>query len=114
MPIYEPEDMELSWAAGFFDGEGTISQTTARATTKRYLIMRVAQCDRRPLDRFAKVAGLGNVNGPYQHKKGEGRWSDFYTWQAAGTRAEEVFARLTPHLSEPKREQYARVKELIS
>lgn len=106
-------DIELAWAAGFFDGEGTVSQTTAKGTHKRYLIVRLAQTDRRPLERFAAAVGHGRVNGPYTHTKGEGRWSDFYTWQAGGSKAEMVLAKLDPFLSAPKREQAERVRERI-
>lgn len=108
------EPLELAWAAGFFDGEGTISQTTAKGTTKRYLLLRMAHVDPRPLERFIVAVGIGHIRGPYQHKKGEGRWSDYSVWQLGGSRAEIAFAALEPYLSEPKREQYARVKERIA
>lgn len=107
-------DTELAWAAGFFDGEGTISQTTASGTSRRYLLLRIGHVDPRPLRRFAAAVGLGNVNGPYQQKKGGGRWSDFHAWQVAGTKAEAVYIQLEPYLSEPRLEQYLRVKERIA
>jgi hypothetical protein len=105
---------ELAWAAGFFDGEGTISQTSAKGTRRRYLILRIGHVDPRPLRRLVDAIGVGHVRGPYQHKKGNGRWSDYYVWQLGGTRAEAAFAAIRPWLLLPKLEQYGRVKERIS
>jgi len=113
----EPEcrfEIERAWAAGFFDGEGTISSQGAKGTKKRYLKIRVAHVDPRPLRRFAAAVGMGNVTGPLTHRRGNGRWSDFYSWQLAGSRAEEALTRLRPWLSETRLEQYDRVKEKLS
>lgn len=45
----------LAWAAGFFDGEGSISRKQ----------IQVWQCDREVLDRMCAVVGAGKVLGPY-------------------------------------------------
>ena len=104
---------ELAWAAGFFDGEGTVSQTSASGTRRRYLLIRIGHVDPRPLHRFAAAAG-GDVRGPYQQRGGEGRWSDYYVWQRAGAKAQETLDRLIPYLSPAKLEQLARVEEVIA
>lgn len=106
-------ETELAWAAGFFDGEGTVSQTTASGTRRRYLILRIGHVDPRPLERFAAAVGVGRVNGPYEQKGGGGKWSPHYAWQVAGSKAEFVFSQLVPFLSPAKVEQYDRVKERI-
>jgi hypothetical protein len=53
---------ELSWAAGFFDGEGCFSFTDGAG----YASVAVGQVQREPLERFmAAVGGLGKIYGPY-------------------------------------------------
>src|SRR5438128_680517 len=51
---------ELSWAAGFFDGEGCFSYVRVA----RYPVIRVTQAHREPLDRFQAAIGVGKVYGP--------------------------------------------------
>ena len=98
---------ELAWAAGFFDGEGSIQ------LRKTGLQLYVGQTDPRPLERFAAAVGVGKVNGPYGPYARNGTpntWKPMYAWQVGGRKAEAVFALLQPFLSEPKREQYDAVK----
>jgi len=101
-------EAQLAWAAGFFDGEGSIQ--LRRGTL---LQLYVGQTDPRPLERFAAAVGVGKVNGPYGPYPRKGRantWKPMYAWQVGGRKAEQVFDLLRPFLSEPKREQYAAVK----
>jgi hypothetical protein len=75
---------ELSWAAGFFDGEGCFSLVR----NFRYPTVRIAQAEREPLERFqAAVGGIGKVYGPYapRHKD---TWSrkPQYSYQITGVR----------------------------
>jgi hypothetical protein len=105
------DGLELAWAAGFFDGEGTICTQGAKETTKRYLKIRVAHCEPQPLRRFADAVGLGNVTGPNAQKNPA--WSPYYSWQLAGSRAEQALERLRPFLSEPRLEQWARAAEFL-
>lgn len=96
--------MEIAWAAGFFDGEGS---TYANRNTPRVAIGHV---DRRPLDRFLAAVGVGSVTGPYDHNtKKNPKWRPHYTYQAYGDKAIKVLDALWPYLSAPKREQAERV-----
>jgi hypothetical protein len=97
--------MEAAWAAGFFDGEGT---TGVNRQSRDYpigrcvylrLIMVVTQKDRRPLDRFARAVGVGEVT---LDKRGYHQWRVFNT-----PRVLTALRVLWPHLSQPKREQAA-------
>lgn len=90
-------ELELAWAAGFFDGEGC---------SKHYMTLSVGQKDRRPLDRFAAAVGYGNVTGPYLHgHKKNGDPIYCHHWEVSGQKAVAVLRKLWPYLSEPKREQ---------
>jgi hypothetical protein len=95
---------ELAWAAGFFDGEGSVMW---RGQKRPELSMTVTQADRRPLERFHKAIGcLGTIRGPYRtyYKENEGKpvWV-IGTHGFADTQA--AMALLWKWLSEPKREQ---------
>ncbi len=99
---------ELAWAAGFFDGEGwsyQIRKTGVQGQTLIYTQIGVAQKDIRPLKRFHEA--VGGVGAIYT-----GGTSNTYQWRVTGTQADAVMELLWDYLSEPKREQYLRTKEL--
>lgn len=95
---------ELAWAAGFFDGEGSSSGVVKPNEHGPSVYLRINQVDRRPLERFLRAVGLGQINGPYVRKIGKPQC----VWQVAGFKSDIVMALLWPSLSEPKREQYER------
>ena len=98
---------ELAWAAGFFDGEGSIllGNHYKKGVQYRYLRANVQQNDRRPLDRFVAAVGAGKVNGPYAGN----RVNPIHNWNVNSAVALGVIGRLWPYLSAPKREQALRV-----
>lgn len=112
-----PTDPEVAWAAGFFDGEGSVFVTRKRnvkRTGREGLVdvntvgISVCQVDRRPLDRFRAVVGGPNVRGPYKPKTANS--NEYYRWQAEGRPSvHRVLVILWPYLSEPKKEQARRV-----
>jgi hypothetical protein len=109
-------DLELAWAAGFFDGEGSVYLNRKRAiggtTGREYIIhspcLSVAQVDPRPLARFALAVGGRKPGGPYQPRTAKS--NAYYRWDAMGRPSvHRIGLLLWPHLSEPKREQFHRV-----
>jgi hypothetical protein len=101
---------EIVWAAGFFDGEGSASvhwQGVRKDGTRRaYAQISVNQKALEPLYRFAAAVGYGNVS------VATGDWCS--GWFATGARAHEVMAMLWPWLSDPKRQQWAKVASVIA
>jgi hypothetical protein len=102
------DQVELAWAAGFFDGEG--STILKPYVNSRYrdstpgLELRVAQDDPRPLRRFFRALGVGRFYGPYVSKKRPGR--TWFSWAAQSRDDIQIAALLLwPYLSGPKREQ---------
>lgn len=93
------QELEIAWAAGFFDGEGSVY------FTGKYLVLAITQADRRPLDRFRAAVDLGTVNGPYRTEK-----SPYFTYSAGVYGVQPVIEKLWPLLSEPKREQIAKAR----
>lgn len=100
------DPLQLAWAAGFFDGEGT-TMTAARRDRPGYhrLEMSLPQCGHTGLPevllRFqAALLGMGNITGPDD--------SDMYFWRASGfSDAQATVALLWPQLGPVKRAQAA-------
>jgi hypothetical protein len=113
--------IEMAWAAGFFDGEGStfvLRHKQSRGGTGRLypcvsVGISVCQTDRRPLDRFVAALGLGKVRGPYRPR---GNQRPYFRWERAGRPSvHRALVRLWPYLSDPKKEQARRVwAELLS
>lgn len=101
---------ELAWAAGFFDGEGTIAcsfshRKTSRDGGNRTLQIQIGQTDPFVLRRFQKaVGGLGVVYGPYSRPNG--RAKKIWFWSVANfEHVQAVVAMLWKFLSPIKRQQ---------
>lgn len=83
-------ETELAWAAGFFEGEGSLSISTSY-NAKRYrcpeckgphfsaIHLSVAQHELSRLQRFQQAVELGVVRGPYPRET-----SDKWVWVSRG------------------------------
>ena len=105
-----------SWAAGLYDGEGSLC-LLAHRTHEGYRIpeMSVTQLAERGtpevLTRFMAIVGRGRVYGPYVQ---EGAHAAVYRWKTGARRdIEEVFTMLEPRLGPVKRQQAANVFAVI-
>jgi hypothetical protein len=91
MSTFHPE---VAWAAGFFEGEGTITQSGGR------LVVRLNNTDPEPVYRFANIVGFGEVYGPYQYEQPDRRKrKPFWVWLAEEYEGLEVLELLWPWLS---------------
>jgi len=98
---------ELAWAAGLFDGEGTIG-VRKNGTTEAYrrIGASVGMTERFVVERFAKAVGIGKFydhsykQSKYPNAKPVWRWA-VHNFEDTKTMVE----RLWPWLSEPKRAQ---------
>ena len=102
-------EIERAWAAGFFDGEGSVSvHCDKRPGRTPAFRLEIEQADIRPLLRFKVAVGWpGNVSkrsGP----RGPNR-RVLYRVFACNEPALAIAAAIWPWLSEPKREQITRV-----
>lgn len=107
---FPPENLreELAWAAGFFDGEGTVHFSNVEQP-----VCALSQIDRFVLDRFHRVVRVGNVTGPYAQNVYGPRTMNAkpqYRWSAGSYEGvQAVCALLWAFLSPVKRDQFARV-----
>ena len=88
--------VEIAWAAGFFDGEGSTSLDKSKPRVA------IGQKDRQVLDRFKTAVGYGKVYGPYVYVNPP---RTFFYYVVRRQQAEDVIACLWPFLSQIKREQ---------
>lgn len=114
-------NVELAWAAGFFDGEGSVyvrhtqrhkGGTTGRVYPLTTVEVSLSQVRVEPLKRFLEAVQIGTLRGPYQHRKIT--HAPYFRWQTAGRPSvHKVLSLLWPYLSLPKREQFQKCwKEL--
>ena len=97
--IETTSDLELAWAAGFFDGEGSFY------SNGQYPRVSIAQRDPIVLERFRAAVQVGKVYGPYRER---------YIWQYAANGSANVghiYTVLGPYLSATKKEQFQQVWE---
>lgn len=101
MPQSSKHELELAWAAGFFDGEGT-TVAASHKSGARSLHMTVAQVQLENLHRLRNALGSrGHITGP---RVIEGR-KPIYSWRAYGHIAQECINLLRPYLGREKSEQ---------
>ena len=101
-------ESELAWAAGFFDGEGTVYNRT-RFGKYSYYNLEIAQRDPRPLIRFLDAVGLGKII-PRKSRKQTKAHHMWACWRQGDV--EDILNKLWPYLSEPKKEQTCKVLNL--
>lgn len=71
------EREQIAWAAGLFEGEGSICVKRDARTERVYMRLVMSTTDRDVMERFAEVVACGNVTGPTWHtmsKKPIWRW----------------------------------------
>lgn len=93
-------ELELAWAAGFFDGEGCTARKKASGTNSTAVFLEISQNDRRVLDRWTAAVGAGRVNGPYGPRG---------MWQLSVNNHDQVLrvmVALWPYLDQMKRDQF--------
>jgi hypothetical protein len=98
---------ELAWAAGFFDGEGTVGTTVGSSDTL-YVRLQITQSgsdDVVPevLTRFQAAVNLGTIYGPYYY--GDNTYARYVLTIAGYVGVRKVIDLLTPYLGSVKRNQ---------
>jgi hypothetical protein len=91
----------LPWAAGLFEGEGTITTNRGR------FWVACKNTDHEVLARFANVMPMGALYGPYEYAdQADGhKRKPFWTWVAHEDAAKDALALFWPWLSERRRKR---------
>ena len=100
----------IAWAAGLFEGEGSIS---AFGTRKHQRSITLAMTDEDVILRFAAVMKIGKVYGPYAHKVGTSRenYKQYWRWTVADKDGVTIAAQmLLPFMGQRRS---AKLKEAI-
>ena len=94
---------EIAWAAGLFDGEGSITNND------RDLQILLKNTDVELVERFDAIVDRGKVYGPYTNRMRDGYIrKPYWTWVALGDAAHDVLDLLGPWLSQRRIEQALR------
>lgn len=102
--------IELAWAAGLFEGEGSIHAQTSGG--RKYLLLNLSSTDKDVVERFARAMQCGKVYGPYTEKNPlRPRWSWHAKNKADAAQAVEL---LEPFLCERRRAKLEEVRELVA
>lgn len=101
------KQVDIGWAAGFFDGEGHCDLSTHRSGYK-YPRLTVVSTDFDMLEKFAQIVGLARIYGPYQPSSRRSR-KPIFRWQVVGAGATPIAKLLYPHLSKRRRAKFQEV-----
>jgi hypothetical protein len=103
------KEIELAWAAGFFDGEGCTSGGACKGNHQIY--MAVSQKDKLPLIKFQQIVGCGHLYRRIQKKNSFRRKASYiWVWRINDFRLiEKLFEDLKPYLSQAKINQASKV-----
>lgn len=104
----------LAWAAGLFDGEGSIGRYRYTNHGKRYSRsqMTMHMCDRDVIARFVKILDVGVLNGPYNYSTKTTKRKSAWYWSIAGfERVQAVTAMMWPWLGKRRK---AKAKQVLA
>ena len=102
-----PSDAAIAWAAGLFEGEGTITQIK-RSRAFFDLQVAMTHTDEDVIRRFDAIVGRGRIYGPYLPPSHGDRRKPFWRWMALGDAGHEVLELLGPWLLARRRAQARR------
>jgi hypothetical protein len=93
-------ELEIAWAAGFFDGEGCIriNKTKRNNSFRYYLQIFVRQVDPTPIYKFNRLFE-GSISWRERSVDTNSKARSIYTWSTAGPKAIKVLDNLYPYLA---------------
>lgn len=100
---------DITWLAGFYEGEGTIYCGTSKHVTKTglkktyvKLKMCITQNDMEPLLKCQKILSYLDINGPYKNKTSK---NSHYQLNAQNEYAVKFISTIYPYLSNRRKIQ---------
>lgn len=100
-------EIELAWAAGFFEGEGCVTYG-GTSTGYAYAKATIGTTDPDVLLKFQRAVGMGKIYGPYEQKNK--RHKVFWVWNLHGRdKVLQLQELLWPWLGQRRQEQFRTV-----
>jgi hypothetical protein len=100
-PVDTPR-IDIAWATGLFEGEGTMGVFGNGAKSK-VTSMALIMSDEQTVRRFAAIVGIGSVYGPLNYKNSV---KPLWRWRANRTYdCHRLIRRMWPLLGDRRREQ---------
>ena len=109
-------DTKWAWAAGFFDGEGTIGIKKNYSKTSKNpsfsLHVKVAQTERHPLDMIQEMVGSGTVHKMVRERqrKGKMQTETYHSYEVTGSASLVVLESMLPYLTVKKERAEVAIK----
>jgi hypothetical protein len=108
-------ETEIAWAAGLFEGEGSmvIRPTKAEKVQQRfpYVVISLGMCDQDVVERFAELMGYGRVHH-YPRSIANPKHKDIWYWQVARrSDCKRIVEMFLPYLGERRS---ARAREILA
>ena len=95
----------IAWAAGLFEGEGSIVLRRNTTTGGVELRLLMNMTDQDVVERFGAVVGCGLVRPVKRCRSIPEHWKDQWRWTAVGLDAYELLQRLLPYLGNRRSER---------
>lgn len=84
---------QLAWAAGIFEGEGTIAtRRIGKREQDRAIVASIRMTDEDVIKRFHSIVKVGNVQGPSKPKNP--KWKPLWTWQTGSFEGSQAVTAL--------------------
>ena len=98
---------DFAWAAGLFEGEGSIIPTTKNGAQ-----LVLGMCDRDVVDRFAAICGCGTI---YVQQRRNPKHSDAHRWVASRRfEVEDVLLALMPWFGDRRAAKAAEILKRVA
>jgi hypothetical protein len=101
---YATEEEALSWAGGFYSGDGSSYLSTGLP------YLSASQKHEEVLERLKSIMGVGCICGPYTRKEAEPQEHEWLYWITDGSEVRYALKRIWPYLSEVKKDQVRKLK----
>jgi hypothetical protein len=99
---------DVAWAAGLFEGEGSIGTFRSKNCETPRLVLSMTDYD--VIVRLHQTVGFGRVNGPYQRNRAKPTWKPQWVWSVTGfERVQALLAAWWPWLGARRRAQVTAV-----
>lgn len=93
------KDINIAWAAGIFEGEGSFYLRSRNDRNNKYARAQVQMTDLDIMKRFYEIVGIGNLSG--ELRKNNPNRKPYWSWSVSGyDNVEQIYKLFKPYLGE--------------